>query len=215
MKVRHGDVVTWEDNPVAWVASKFTPTFFPPWTYDGILKHGIHRFHRAKDSANARRHIQSLFSRSNLKKTSRIDDVYERFNGYVLWHQANAVITCDSRPRLDLRIGQWTFGGEVGRVDLIASGYRGVLLGSYPQDWGDQLRMPLIQKALAIRYKRPLQQIQVAIQELDGSGLEAVSFSATDVALAESDFLNLAARITALLVRANSRTAPQTSPRAP
>jgi hypothetical protein len=69
--------------------------------------------------------------------------------------------------------------------------------------------MPLIQKALAVQYKRPLQEIQVAVQELDGSGLDAVSFAAADVGAAEVRFLDLATRMTALLARAASPVGPQ------
>jgi hypothetical protein len=53
MRVRHSEVVVWEDNPAAWVASKLTTAFFPPWTYDGMLRLGLHRFHRTRDSVTA------------------------------------------------------------------------------------------------------------------------------------------------------------------
>lgn len=199
MKIRHGELVSWEKDPAAWLTSKLTISYFPRWTYDLVLRRGIHRFHRSGDPADARRHIQSLFSRSNLKNATRADDVYERFSAYVLWHRGNSVVTCDSRPRLDLPIDRWTFCGEIGRVDLVASGYRAVLLGPFPEDWRQQLRMPLIQKAVAFRYRRPVPQVEIAVQELDGSGLELAAFSQADIAGAEARFSALATRMTALL----------------
>jgi hypothetical protein len=57
-------------------------------------------------------------------------------------------------------------------------GYRGVLLGARTTKWQTELRMPLIQRALADMYGRPLELFSVGFQELDGSALDVVQYSA-------------------------------------
>src|SRR5208337_997217 len=81
--------------------------------------------------------------------------------------------------------------GEMHRLDVLPNGYRALLLGQYPRDWETQMRMPLLQSAVARRYGRPIDHIAVGVQHLDGSGLTAKKYSQAEIAAAESDFRNI------------------------
>jgi hypothetical protein len=78
---------------------------------------------------------------------------------------------------------------------MTPNGYRGVLLGVPPRGWRDQLRMPLLQRALCIHYARPVEEIEVGIQEPDGSGLNVTRFSPKRMREAEREFLALGEEI--------------------
>jgi hypothetical protein len=77
------------------------------------------------------------------------------------------------------------------RLDVLPSGYRALLLGQYSRGWENQLRMPLLQGAVARRYGRPIDHIAVGVQHLDGSGLIAKQYSPIEMATAESEFRNI------------------------
>jgi hypothetical protein len=69
------------------------------------------------------------------------------------------------------------------------------LLGSFPANWRKQLRMPLIQKAISEQFARPLNEVAVAVQQLDGSNLQVRSYSANAVAQSERQFKKLARQL--------------------
>ena len=88
------------------------------------------------------------------------------------------MIVADHRVRLNLPLdGEVVLGGEISRIDMIPTGYRAVLLmARAPARWKQELRMPLIQLAVANRYDRPAADVRVAVQLLDGSGLDESAF---------------------------------------
>lgn len=51
-----------------------------------------------------------------------------------------------------------------------------MLIGDRPHDWRRQLRIPLIQRALAAKLQRPETEISVGFQNIDATHLELVSF---------------------------------------
>ena len=51
-----------------------------------------------------------------------------------------------------------------------------MLIGNQPSDWRRQLRVPLIQRALAAKLQRPELEISVGFQNIDGTQLELISF---------------------------------------
>jgi hypothetical protein len=92
----------------------------------------------------------------------------------------------DSNARLALPVGSVTLGGLVSRVDVTLGGYRGVLLGQAGPGWRTELRMPLIQAGLAMRYDRPIDQFNVGVQRLDGTMLEETHFVDREVTTART-----------------------------
>ena len=51
--------------------------------------------------------------------------------------------------------------------------------------------MPLLQHAVANRYGRPLEKVEIGVQHFDGSNLLTKRYSESEVATAESEFKNL------------------------
>jgi hypothetical protein len=77
------------------------------------------------------------------------------------------------------------------RLDVLSRGYRALLIGSYHQGWKDQLRMPLLQHAVAMRYGRPIEDVEIGMQHFDGSGLVMTRYSKAEIATAELEFKKL------------------------
>jgi hypothetical protein len=112
----------------------------------------------------------------------------DKLNSYIDWVMRESPIVSNWKLRLefDLSAG-WILGGEVSRIDidLSSGGYHGVLIGNRPNNWRRQVRMPLIQRALAVRLQRPEGEILVGFQNIDGSYLELMSFPRAVMAQSE------------------------------
>ena len=66
-----------------------------------------------------------------------------------------------------------------------------VLLGKVPQDWEKQLRMPLLQVAIAQMYARPQDKTEVGFQELDASNLAVRLYGDMEIQRAQRKFMAL------------------------
>ncbi len=98
------------------------------------------------------------------------------------------MIVADSKVRINLDVGGFlVLGGEISRLDITDPGYRAVILGDIPAGWRQHLRLPLIQRAVAMKYGRPVLEIAVAMQNLDGTGLDSLSFSESETSQAEHE----------------------------
>ena len=75
------------------------------------------------------------------------------------------------------------------------SGYRGILLGPIPADWDSQLRMPLIQYGLSQIYQRDQSEIEVGVQELDGSGISTRSYDQNQIDRAFEQVVEISKRV--------------------
>ena len=93
---------------------------------------------------------------------------------------------------------------EVPRIylDLEEGGYKAIFLGLQQANWRNQLRMPLVQLAVAQRLDRSPQEIAVGIQNLDGSNLEVVQFTTDELDDAMEEMRHLASRAMRLLAKA-------------
>ncbi len=99
------------------------------------------------------------------------------YESYVSWHIKENITVIECRIRMELDIGRFIeVGGEISRVDLLPDRYRGTLLSTSSIPFSDELRFPLIQLYLSIRYQRPLSECSIALQSLNGSGLSETSF---------------------------------------
>jgi hypothetical protein len=145
-----------------------------------------------------RARIEQAASRRNLTNRLRIDDVLVRFDAYVHWVSDSGTVVADVRVGIDLDLGSDVIlGGQIGRVDITADGYRGVLLGRFNHDWQHELRLPLIQRALASKYDRAESAFAIARQELDRTDLQTLQFSTSEIDAAEQTARNLASTIRA------------------
>lgn len=187
MRISHAQLSQCHKNPATWVANQLNQDGSFPWRgYDSWLREGIYRFHRDKDIQAARQYIKQQLINQGLTTHHRIQDALERFDAYIYWYRSEGIILIDSRFRLDYELGHGIIlGGLVSRIDMIQQGYRAVLLGNIHPGWEEELRMPLIQRALAVAYQRPENEFVVGVQELDASELAVTSYSQTDMANAE------------------------------
>jgi hypothetical protein len=198
VRISHIELERCLSDPCAWVASKISPTFPPRQGYDACLKEGIYRFHKTDDVALGRARVEQAASRRKLTNRLRIDDALTRFEAYVHWCLDSGTVVADVRVGIELDLGsEVILGGQVTRVDITADGYQGVLLGKSSNDWPHELRLPLLQRALASEYDRAESAFAVARQELDGTSLVTVQFSTAEIDVAEQRARNLASTIRA------------------
>jgi hypothetical protein len=196
--ISHREIAKCEANPQAWVRARKGDSTFYGFGYNQVLVLGIYRFHRTGSASQARSYLQDLLTRhsARLRTTAKAQDVLGRFDSYRQWMAGSQTAVAEHRVRLNAQMGGFlSIGGEISRVDVTGPGYRGVILGSFPSDWRDELRMPLIQLALALRYQRPAEQFSVGVQELDGSSLAMTSYSLQQIEAARAEFRALGSNV--------------------
>lgn len=203
MRISHTHLEQCRRNPAAWVASRRSASGSRArWSYSRVTKCAIYKFHQTGSLAVALDYLRWLCERVHLHTQRRIAAGEEELRAYVAWCQSQGLVVIEHRFRITLPIGSNVLlGGEVSRLDFNTSkgGYRAVLLGEPRPDWRTELRMPLVQQAVALRFSRSPADVSVAVQRLDGSGLAAVRNSAQRIAAAEEEARQLAARIGVLL----------------
>jgi hypothetical protein len=196
MKISHGELELCSQQPRAWVREKLTTAPHGlKMGYRRALLLSIYRYHKTKQTIVARQYLRDIIQRHQFKNMARIDEIEVAFESYVKWCASENIAVADSQVRIGLGSGSLTLIGEVHRVDVTPEFYRAILLGSFPANWRKQLRMPLIQKAISEQFARPLNEVAVAVQQLDGSNLQVRSYSANTVARAEGRFKELARRL--------------------
>jgi hypothetical protein len=203
MRIRHGALEDCRRDVRAWVVQHAAGGTFARGGYDMGILAGIYRFHRDGEPAPARRHIEEFLANRRLRNPQRIERALQDFDGYVHWSlsQRNATVA-DHRVRLNLSLGDdVVLGGEISRIDLTDNGYRAVLLKAAPPGWQTELRMPLIQRALATDYQRPEHEISIGFQNLDGGALDVVTYDRKAVETAAAEARDLAARVRAEMAR--------------
>jgi hypothetical protein len=195
MKISHTQLEERRVNPRSWVQARAADPFFT-FGYNQALLHAIHNYHlSAGDAGVARRYLQELID-SHFKNETRSDAIRRWLEAYIKWHRRSGVIVADSKFRIKLNLGVLLeLRGEVHRFDVPSGGYRAVLLGDYARDWDSQLRMPLLQKSTALRFGRPVADVSVGVQHLDGSDMKVKHYSRVEISDAESEFKNLSRKV--------------------
>ena len=180
MKISHVELEKCLLYPRSWVAQRISPSPGGPRTgYDGATKLAIYKFHGTASASQAQHHLSQLLSRLRLTNTILTDRAMANLDSYIEWCVRHSPVVSGWKLRLDYDLGNnFALGGEISRidVDIGSGGYRGVLLGNRPTDWRRQLRVPLIQRALAAKLQRPESEISVGFQNIDGTQLELISF---------------------------------------
>lgn len=199
MRISHTQLGNCLVQPRQWLRDIASQKSGFKMSYKQALKYAIGKYHKTTSPIDARQHLKRLIANGDLKTRSRIDEVELALDLYMKWHQDSDISTADSNTPILLDVGGYLeLSGLISRVDVTEHGYRGVLLGVTDSNWKDQLRMPLIQRALAEKYVRPVQDIMVGIQAIDGSSLEVVTFSPLQIREAEREFRDLGERIKSL-----------------
>lgn len=171
--------------------------------YAQATKLAVYKFHLLQgDRARSLAHFDQLVARS-LTNAGKIAQARLQLQAYMDWAEHSGVIVADHRVRLNLPLEiDVALGGEVSRVDIRRRGYRAVLLGTrFSSRWKQEGRMPLIQLAVASKYERAADDVVVAVQLLDGSGLEETSFDTDERDEAFATAVTLARRVRRMLSR--------------
>lgn len=158
--------------------------------YERVLRLSIFYFHKSSGPA-ARDYMTKMIRRHTLKNVSRLNEIEASLDRYIKWATEEALKVADTKVNIACQIGFLELRGEVGRVDVTSKGYRAVLLGKIPDDWEQQLRMPLIQIAIASMYGRPQEKMEVGFQQLDASKLATKLYSDDQIQRAERKFIAL------------------------
>ena len=143
----------------------------------------------------ARQKLSKYLSR--FRSIDRIQEAEDVLDSYISWYDQKRPIVVRTRARIILDIGHGnSLTGEVSRMDICRdSGYRGILLGPIPADWDSQLRMPLIQHGLSQIYQRDQSEIEIGVQELDGSGISTRSYDQNQIDRAFEQVVEISKRV--------------------
>ena len=179
IRISHAELAAAQQDFAAWWRTKQAPaTGGRRLGYAQAVKLAIYKYHSLQANGPASlAHFDQLVS-ARLTNAQRIAQARLQLQAYIDWVEDSGVIVADHRVRLNLPLdGEVALGGEVSRIDMIPTGYRAVLLmARAPARWKQELRMPLIQLAVANRYDRPATDVRVAVQLLDGNGLDEGAF---------------------------------------
>lgn len=179
MKISAAEIEHCGRDVTGWVRNKMNPQGSGPrFGYNSAVKAAIYAFHKTGDRTLAGTHLRDLLNRfrnSGQKAAAERD-----LELYLRWYDRHQPAVAAYRVRLSFPLeGNILLGGEVSRVDadLQSGGYRAVLLGEALPSWASELRMPLIQAAVAHLFQRPSSEFKVGFQGVDGSALSVVSYN--------------------------------------
>ena len=192
MRISHGQLETCLRDPNAWVTERrSTARRYFRTGYEQILLLGIYRLHGTRSREQGREGIEGLFRKhDDLRNETRKDGVRERYEMYADWCEESGVTVVERRVTLEGVFGTFlTLGGHLHRVDGTRDGVRGVVLGDYGDSWDSELRMPLIQLALANRYGLEAGAISIGVQRLDGGQLRETSYNRGRLRVARQQFV--------------------------
>lgn len=196
MRISHTELVDCQSNTSKWVAKKLYSTEVIRPGYAGATKLSIYKYHKTGSAEEARQHLKTLLMRFN--DISKKLDAEGKLDDYMAWCVQENVIVTNWRERISLDLGNGiSLGGEVSRIDLDLNtgGYRAVLLGNSCETWQGELRMPLIQRAVAYLLQRSETEVSLGVQNLNGSELLTTTFNTTEIDTAENTARALAVKV--------------------
>ena len=181
MRISHAQLETCRANPAAWLAARAAPSASGPrWGYARVTKLAVYRFHRTADVTDAQQYLRRLLDKVGVANAQRVASAERELDAYITWFNGARRPVADYKVNISLDLGRnWILGGEVSRVDLdlARGGYSAILLGETNPSWKTEVRMPLIQIAIARRLSRAESDIMIGVQNLDGSDLRATAYS--------------------------------------
>jgi hypothetical protein len=194
MKLSHTELEEAKADPIKWVRKKKTGGGVRIGGYNTIVKNNIYKYHNAarENAEEVRSNILQQLTKRNFRDASKTQLAMGKFNAYVDWYLASGTVVFDTRHRLNYTVVEdIVFSGLICRLDIVPEGYRAILLNDVSATWQQELRMPLIQRAVALATKRPESETVVGVQNLNGSNLQTTSYSSSDIDRAETTFVNL------------------------
>jgi hypothetical protein len=181
VRITHTDIEQLVADLRGWVERKKNPdSQFVRTGYRGAIKLSIYSFHKDEDLERSQRYLDDMMNRLKLRNVRRREEAEQLLASYTDWWGRAGIRAAQTRLRINLPLGEGlALGGEVSRIDLgmDSVGYKGILLGVQDHNWSRQLRMPVLQLAIASRLGREPSEVGVGVQELDGTSLQVVQYS--------------------------------------
>ena len=121
----------------------------------------------------------------------------QMLSDYISWFEESDVPVIGGQTRISLKItDELTIGGQLARVDLTRRGYRGVILNnSRPIGWESQKNWPILQLGLSQVIERPIAEISIGYQSLDGRNIQTQVFSELEIDAVVNDLRSASAEI--------------------
>jgi len=183
VRISHTELEVCRANPKQWAASRLQAgkSVFS-YGYNQALKSAIYTFHDSNDPREGTKYLFEKLIR--FRNSTRKAECESALKSYLKWAQSSGIIVAHWRVRLNLLL-EWdvVLGGEISRVDVVPESdtYQAIILGDRPRDWKDELRFPLIQHEMAAQYHRPVNQMRVGYQNVDGSELLTVQYRKKEI----------------------------------
>jgi hypothetical protein len=201
VKISHKQLADCQKSPRNWVSSFIRQSVDgsgPRFGFNQALSYAICNLHKTGDIEGALNELEGYLEKFVNEKKKEL--MRERLKEYSYWLAKSDVIPIDSNVTISLpSVGEWRLGGLVSRVDMIPTGYKAVLFEPIVPDWKLQLRMPLIQLAIAERYGRPAEEIRVGLHDLDGNVAVDFRFGDKSRSAAYTVFVELGETVIKLL----------------
>jgi hypothetical protein len=191
MRISHIQLELCLANPRGWYRTAITAVSHPYLMgYDRVLRLSIFQFHQTS-ARTARNYMTQMIRKHNFRNAQRVHQIEASFERYLAWASAEGPRVADTSVNIACEIGFLELRGQISRIDVTATGYRAVLFGEVPVDWRTQLRMPLIQFAIARMYGRPQDRTEVGFQNLDGGNLVTSLYTEHQIDKARRRFMAL------------------------
>jgi hypothetical protein len=198
-KISHKKLETCRLSPKAWAFAESGGGGFPRFSYLQALGYAISLLHKTESLRQANAKLEEYIEK-NFKDTKRILRIRDQLAEYASWHSKSGIVTADSNVTLNFPFqGTWHLGGIVSRVDVLGTGYRAVLFETFDETWRSQLRMPLIQSAIAEQFGRPPEEVRVGLQDLNGNATVESTYGKAKRKAALTEFLSIGGIVQTIL----------------
>jgi hypothetical protein len=155
----------------------------------------IYHYHKTKDLDDALRSLHKYAESHKRNNAMKLDEAEGRVTEYVAWlATAQPVVV---KVKLNVRFGlmpDMYLAGELPRIDIDLStgGYNAMLIQETDNAWQTELRLPLLQLAVASRLERDPSDVAIGLHLMDDwSDIQVVRFSDVELqtALTEAQTL--------------------------
>lgn len=178
-----------------------TPSRRFRYGYFNVLRNAIRKFHATRENeAQARDYLEDGLA--EFKSDSKKAETEDKFDWYVQEYRFRTPVTVETMGRiavqLPLRVSSdVSCSGEITRLDIVPTGgYTGWLFrNDNIHGWSSELRMPLIQDALAQELGVGTEDISVGVYGFPERLIREKTYSADEVRAAYSSLDNVLAQL--------------------
>jgi hypothetical protein len=169
--------------------------------YFNALRNAIFNFHKPQwTAAQAGSYLEDRLA--NAANAPRIAEVLDQFHWYLEQYRALGWATALTKLNVNISLPPWapadlSISGQIARVDFVPSGgYAGwIFVSGAARGWRQELRMPMVQEALAGEMNVTTDEVIVGIYAFQDRFVEHTSYSATEIREARTSLEGLLQRL--------------------